>query len=421
MNSYSSVSGELSSLSIFSLSDYSSHAPWVQEIELHEPGSLFGGRYQVIDHIRSGSMGAIYRVRRLDSAGEYALKALGTDQVDPKLVQRFKNEAQAIAALSHPNIVRVHDFSFRPGELPFYVMDLLHGQDLETMLKAHGPLTVATALPIFIDLCSGFHYAHQHGILHRDIKPGNFFLLRKPDSSESCVKIIDFGIVKFVGELFPESQGLTAVGGICGSPGYMSPECSGGQPVDVRSDIYSLGCALFEALTERIPYYGRSVRETMTMHHTDPIPRLESVAVGRSFPESLGHVLEKMLAKNPDDRYQSMEAVAQDLKNVIDGVALGTPQELPNNFGTASGTFDALPAFSPLVELRTGVQSAEAGGKQGRPATKVEVSKPAEALVEVTTGNSTQLALLKNPAVLLGLVLFAALLIWLALASLGHH
>lgn len=154
MSSFSSVSGELGSLSIISRADYSSHAPWADAFEIHEPGSLFGARYEVLEHMRNGSMGAIYRVRHIGTPQQYALKTLGAKDVEAILVQRFKNEAQAISKLAHPNIVRVHDYGFDEGDSPFYVMDLLHGQDLETMLKEHGPLPPAMALPIFIDLCS---------------------------------------------------------------------------------------------------------------------------------------------------------------------------------------------------------------------------------------------------------------------------
>jgi eukaryotic-like serine/threonine-protein kinase len=419
MSSFSSVSGELGSLSIISMADYSSHAPWVDAFEIHEPGRVFGARYEVLEHMRNGSMGAIYRVRYIGTPQQYALKTLGAKDVEAILVQRFKNEAQAISKLAHPNIVRVHDYGFDEGDSPFYVMDLLQGQDLETMLKEHGPLPPAMALPIFIDLCSGFNYAHEQGMLHRDVKPGNFFLLRRPDASESCVKIIDFGIVKFVGELFPEAQGLTAVGAICGSPGYMSPECSGGLTVDSRSDIYSLGCALFEALTGRIPYHGRTVRETMTLHHTEPVPKLESVVPGRTFPANLGLVIEKMLAKHPDDRYPTMAAVAQDLKNVVDGVALGTVQALPENFGTASGTFDALPAFSPLVELRiAAVQHGERDGAvNGNIRTGAALEQKAECPL-ASGGNKTSVAgLFSNPMVLVGIMLVLAMAICCAIYS----
>lgn len=157
----------------------------------------------------------------------------------------------------------------------------------------------------------------------------------------------------------------------------------------------------------------------MTLHHTEPVPKLESVLPGRTFPPNLGLVIEKMLAKYPDDRYPTMAAVAQDLKNVVDGVALGTVQALPENFGTASGTFDALPAFSPLVELR--IAAVQHGERDGAVNADIRAGAASEELggsLFTGGGNNTSVAgLFSNPMVLVGIMLVLAMAICCAVYS----
>lgn len=312
------------------------------QFELLRPGEIFGGSYQILGYLSSGSMGIVYRVRHLSRDCEYALKTITTPEFDAVTIGRFKNEAQAIAHLKHPNIVSIHFFGFHENRLPFYIMELLNGKDMLTLMHMHGPLQTEAALPLFIEICSGLNYAHSKGILHRDVKPSNFIVLDSLDENGACVKIIDFGIVKFLDKILPEAQQLTAVGSACGSPAYMSPENSGGFTIDARSDIYSLGCSLFEVLTGKIPFNGRSHRETMMMHHSKMIPSLSSAAPDQNFPPELEQVVARMMAKAPADRYQTMAAVAEDLKNVMERKPLGTQQILQSNFGTLSGSFNTV-------------------------------------------------------------------------------
>lgn len=321
------------------------------QFELLRPGEIFGGSYQILGYLSSGSMGIVYRVRHLTMDCEYALKTITTQEFDDVTISRFKNEAQAIALLKHPNIVSIHFFGFHKNRLPFYVMELLDGKDMHTLVHMYGPLATEAALPLFIDICCGLNYAHSKGILHRDVKPSNFIVLDSPDEKGACVKIIDFGVVKFLDKLLPVAQQLTAVGNSCGSPAYMSPESSGGFAVDARSDVYSLGCSLFEVLTGKIPFNGRTHRETMMMHHAKMIPSLSSAAPNRSFPPELEQVVARMMAKVPTDRYQSMASVAEDLKNVMERKPLGTHQILQSNFGTFSGSFSAVSMPAMLNEV----------------------------------------------------------------------
>lgn len=285
-------------------------------------GTIVGASYEVIELLGRGAMGMVYRVRHVTLSTEYALKILTDDKQNEVSVIRFQNEAQAIAKLNHPNIVAIYNFGVHDGSLPFYVMDLLAGEDLLDKILCDGPMTPEVALPLFIEACAGLSYAHRKGILHRDVKPANFLILEKPDVHGANLKVVDFGIVKFAEELKPEVQKLTAMGVVCGSPSYMSPEQAMGQKVDPRSDIYSLGCSLFEALTGKVPFRGRSASDTMMMHATSPAPTLAEKNPEKVYSDDLENVIARMMAKEQMYRYQSMDAVAHDLKNILEGKPL---------------------------------------------------------------------------------------------------
>ncbi|MFA6211904.1 MAG: protein kinase [Candidatus Obscuribacterales bacterium] len=295
------------------------------------PGAIIGASYEVIELLGRGAMGMVYKVKHVSLPTEYALKILTDDKHDEVSVIRFQNEAQAIAKLNHPNIVAIYNFGVHDGSLPFYVMDLLDGEDLLDKIVFSGPMTAEVALPLFIEASAGLSFAHRKGILHRDVKPANLLILDKPDVHGARVKVVDFGIVKFAEELKPEVQKLTAMGIVCGSPSYMSPEQAMGQRVDPRSDVYSLGCSLFEALTGKVPFRGRSASDTMMMHVSTPSPTLASKNPEGKFSDDLEMLVARMMAKEPMYRYQTMDVVAQDLRNVLDGKPLAAkPTFQPN-------------------------------------------------------------------------------------------
>mgnify|MGYP000218030406 CR=1 FL=1 len=295
------------------------------------PGTIVGASYEVIELLGRGAMGMVYRVKHVTLPAEYALKILTDDKQDDVSVIRFQNEAQAIAKLNHPNIVAIYNFGLHDGSLPFYVMDLLAGEDLLDKIVCSGPMAPELALPLFIEACAGLSFAHRKGILHRDVKPANLLILDRPDVHGANVKVVDFGIVKFAEELKPDSQKLTAMGIVCGSPSYMSPEQAMGQKVDPRSDIYSLGCSLFETLTGKVPFRGRSASDTMMMHVSAPSPSLASKNPEGKFSDELEILVARMMAKERMYRYQSMDAVAQDLKNLLEGKPLASTPFVQSN------------------------------------------------------------------------------------------
>lgn len=271
---------------------------------------LIAGSYRVLEFIGEGGMGLVYRVEHIHMDKILALKVLKTEHLSENLWKRFRLEAQAISRLDHANIIKIYDMNQTPDGRPFYTMELLSGQSLADYLHEHQRLSISQALPIFRQVCSALAYAHERGIIHRDIKPGNIMLLNEGGSSLGPrVKIVDFGIVKLIDSGEQIGQGLTRQGEIFGSPLYMSPEQCAGSKLDARADMYSVGVTLFQALAGKPPLVGRTAAETTIMHHTTVPPSMSEVA-GIDFPAELEGLVAKMLAKDPADRYRSLSDVA---------------------------------------------------------------------------------------------------------------
>lgn len=306
-----------------------------------QPGDLVGENYRIIEFIGEGAMGKVYRAKHELMPRQYALKILNEKDISENSWRRFQVEAQAIARLSHPNVVTIYNLGVHNGTLPYYVMDLLDGETLYDRLNREENLEYKDALPLFIETCDGLGYAHKKGIVHRDIKPQNIVILKQQENG-AIVRIVDFGIAKLAETKDPKNQMLTQMGEVFGTPFYMSPEQSMGERVDGRSDIYSLGCTLYEALCGTPPYRGINAGETMLMHQDAPIPSIQKACGYQDIPEDLETVINKMLEKRPMDRYQSMEALKHDLMLVLDGKPLSMLPYMPFT-PTGTGTsFDAV-------------------------------------------------------------------------------
>jgi len=279
-------------------------------------GTIIDGTYRVLDFLGEGGMGIVYKVEHAQMNRIFALKILKTSQLSESTWQRFRNEAQAIARLDHRNVVKIYDMNQTENGRPFYTMDFLVGVSLSDYLKEHKVVTLGQALHIFRQVCSGLAYAHSRGIVHRDIKPGNIMLLTDPKTQQFQVKIVDFGIAKLIDDEGHTIQGLTKPGEVFGSPLYMSPEQCEGRRLDARSDMYSVGVALFKALTGKTPFRGRNAIETTMMHQSAVPPLLNSVSAELQFPPKLEKIIDKMLAKSPDQRFQSLAEVENELQNL---------------------------------------------------------------------------------------------------------
>ncbi|MBX9939224.1 MAG: serine/threonine protein kinase [Candidatus Obscuribacterales bacterium] len=304
-------------------------------------GTIIGGAFQIAKPIGRGGMGTVYEVNHLALGRKCALKILSPELVNEVNWKRFQKEAKAIAGLSHPSLVHIYDLGIHNNRLPFYAMDLLKGEDLETRILKKGPLNLIDTVKLVLKLLDGIAYAHKHGIIHRDLKPANI-LLTNEANGETSVKILDFGIAKLAG-LDDESddQHMTSTGEIFGSPFYMSPEQCMGETVDTRSDIYSIGCTLYEMLTGQVPLDGGSPLDTV-MLHLEELPKSLSEKSGRNFPKSIETVVARSMAKLPQDRYQSAQEMAEDLKRILAGKDLSQtsyasaarskePNRLPKN------------------------------------------------------------------------------------------
>jgi len=278
-------------------------------------GQVIDNKFEILEILGCGGMGAVYRAKHLLLNIEVALKTLDAERLgDATSSRRFRTEAKAAFSLKHPNVVKVHDFGALETGQPYLVMELVKGRSLQSLIKERGRLALPQIASIFAQICSGLAHAHYQQIIHRDIKPANIMLVDDtPLSEEGSVKILDFGIAKIVGSACGEMQTLTQTGEIFGSPFYMSPEQCSGAAIDQRSDVYSLGCVLFEALTGTPPFAGSNALRTMMLHVNNSAPPLREAALGAEFPLPLEHVVSKMLAKEPSARYADMSLVARDI------------------------------------------------------------------------------------------------------------
>ena len=276
------------------------------------PGALVAGRYEIVSLICSGGMGVIYKAKHLLLDKFCAIKMLHHHRMHEKALQRFEQEARATSKLTHPKLITVHDFGFSEDGHPFMVMDLIEGVSLSDFIGDRGGLGCEQAVNIFLQICDGMQYAHEQGVLHRDLKPSNV-MLADVETQTPEAKVVDFGIAKIDCGPDQTAVAVTQSGEILGSPLYMSPEQATGRHVDKRSDIYSMGCLMYETLTGRPPFKGDSTLETMIQHLRSEPPTLAEKSACRSFPKELDVVMQKALAKDPDQRYQSMLALRHDL------------------------------------------------------------------------------------------------------------
>lgn len=264
-------------------------------------------KYEFITVTGSGGMSVVYKARRHDTGEIVAIKMMHSLLMNEQAMKRFQQEAKAITSLRHPNIINVHDFGVSEHGQPYMVMDFIDGNTLADVIKEKGGLTIDESLHRFIQLCDALEHAHEVGVLHRDLKPSNIMISSR-DGNFADARIVDFGIAKLLDkeEEQADEGHLTKTGELFGSPLYMSPEQCRGSQVDARSDIYSMGCVMYETLTGKPPLKGASVVETFVLQMSEvPLPMSE-MCPGRVFPEDLETVIAKTLAKNPDDRFQTM-------------------------------------------------------------------------------------------------------------------
>ncbi|MBX9671207.1 MAG: serine/threonine protein kinase, partial [Candidatus Obscuribacterales bacterium] len=285
---------------------------------------VFLDRYEVLEEIGCGGMSRVYKAHDKKQDRLVAVKILHAHLLSENKIKkkkpekRFQQEFKATVALAHLNIVAVIDHGETPEGLPFMVMEYIDGPSLEQIFKHQGRLRLSHFMTIFYQVCSALSHAHIRGVIHRDVKPSNIMLVKTAQNVE-LVKLLDFGIAKieYHGEETP--QKLTQTGDVFGSPYYMSPEqCKGGQ-LDARSDIYSLGCVMYQAVVGRRPFEGDNAYKTIYMHvNTTPTPFLDAEP-DTTLPSDLEAIIMKCLEKEPHMRYQTAQALSLDLQKLARG------------------------------------------------------------------------------------------------------
>jgi serine/threonine-protein kinase len=347
------------------------------------------GKYTIIERIGRGGMGYVFKAHDPILKRDVAIKTMVKDVAeDPELRSRFTREAQSAGGLRHPNIVTIYDLGEDENGCPFIAMEFLTGTDIEHIIKNKKELSLLKKLDIIIQTCAGLGYAHANGIVHRDIKAPNIRVL---DNGEA--KIMDFGIAKMTASHF------TRTGMVMGTPHYMAPEQIRGEKVDGRADIFSVGVMLYELLTYRKPFPGDNPTTVLfKIIHEDPDPLVDE---SFSPPQGLDDVVFRALKKKPEERYQTCEEMAEDLRFIYGMIqqesgsdaGMGpTAISYPTNriTGTPPGSRTPYPGSHPRMTLPSQQRLAAAQGVSGMTGTpprtaaaKTRLSTPTQATAQM--------------------------------------
>ncbi|MFK7927579.1 MAG: protein kinase [Myxococcota bacterium] len=282
-------------------------------------GKTIAERYVIEGLIARGGMAAVYKAHQVKLNRRVAIKILRPppdSDAGASFHERFRLEAETLAQLNHSNIVTVYDHGDFDDDQVFLAMEFVDGDRLTDLLR-EGPLPVDRTLYLLMQVCEALRYAHRRGVVHRDLKPSNL-LITRTDRNDERVKVVDFGLVK----LTEVDTTITSNGLILGSPHCMAPEQVRGQDVDGRTDIYAMGVLLFRCLTGSYPFHGPNSTATMIAHLNQPTPTFFSVAPDFEAPEGLENVARRCLAKNPRERFESME----DLQDALSYFMNVTPE-----------------------------------------------------------------------------------------------
>jgi eukaryotic-like serine/threonine-protein kinase len=320
-------------------------------------------RYEIGEILGFGGMSEVHLARDLRLHRDVAVKVLRADLArDPSFYLRFRREAQNAAALNHPAIVAVYDTGeaeTSTGPLPYIVMEYVDGVTLRDIVHAEGPMPAKRAIEVIADACQALNFSHQHGIIHRDVKPANIMI-----SKAGAVKVMDFGIARALAD----ANSVTQTAAVIGTAQYLSPEQARGEKVDARSDVYSLGCVLYEILTGEPPFVGDSPVAVAYQHvREDPVPPSQR---HNDITPELDAVVLKALTKNPDNRYQTAAEMRADLVRVHSGEAPEAPKVFTDaersSLLSSNATQDRTPPTEHLPAQQTGYAERERSGSVGR-------------------------------------------------------
>src|ERR1700743_2951446 len=322
-------------------------------------------RYELGDILGFGGMSEVHLARDVRLHRDVAVKVLRADLArDPSLYLRFRREAQNAAALNHPSIVAVYDTGEAEtpaGPLPYIVMEYVNGVTLRDIVHPDGPMPPRPAIEVIAAACQALNFSHQNGIIHRDVKPANIMI-----STTNAVKVMDFGIARAIAD---SGNSVTQTAAVLGTPQDLPPEQARGESVDARSDVYSLGCVLYEVLTGEPPFTGDSPVAVAYQHvREDPIPPSKRHA---GISPDLDAVVLKALAKNPDNRYQTAAEMRADLVRVHNGEAPEAPKVFTDaertSLMSSTGPSLGVPRTDPLPRQNLDpIDRDNTGGSVGR-------------------------------------------------------
>ncbi|MEQ9323832.1 MAG: serine/threonine-protein kinase, partial [Polyangiaceae bacterium] len=324
-----------------------------------QPGHVIDGKYELEQPLAKGGMGAIWVARHLKLNEPVAIKFMSAELAASKeALVRFEREATAVAQLQRKttHVVHIHDYGI-DGNNPYIVMELLEGETLHTRLKRCGRLMLHEVAAIVEQLCRALRPAHQAGIVHRDIKPSNVFINRKGD--EEVLKVIDFGLAK--GDALDVTGESTKSGGVLGSPHYMSPEqATGNAPVDHRSDVWAVGVVAYRCVVGKLPFPGTKLGDILVRVARDPAPSPSTLVQG--VPEELDAFFDKALAKEAEDRFQSVDELSSAF-----GAAIGLAPTVSGGFRPMSHSMANIvisepPVSAPSLGAFDGAPRADAAG-----------------------------------------------------------
>lgn len=264
--------------------------------------TVLNGRYQLVAQQGSGGMSVIYKAVDRALGRTVAIKILRPSLTsDPSFLEKFRNEARAVANLSHPNIVTVYDVG-SDGPTYYIVMEMIEGTDLKKIVKAKGALPIDRAIDISLQICAGLGYAHRSGLVHADVKPQNILI-----TPQDVVKVTDFGIAQALTTTQPQRKADI----VWGSPHYFAPEQARGDAPSPQSDVYAVGIVMFELMTSELPYAGTNQQELAMAHIREPIPSVTDF--NPKVPDGLAKIIARAMAKDPRDRFRN----ADQLGNVL--------------------------------------------------------------------------------------------------------
>ncbi len=339
-------------------------------------GQQIAGQFRILQKIGTGGMGAVYKAEQPEMNRFVAVKILHSKYLArADLVSRFRREARAMSHLSHPNTARVFLYGQLEDGACYFVMEYMEGRNLAQVVRAEGPMDPERAINVMVQVCGALEEAHNQGIIHRDLKPENIFLTVQ-GGIQDFPKVLDFGLAKVTErQMRPGSMILTQEGMVFGTPEFMSPEQARGEPLDARSDIYSLGAILYELVTGKLPFDAKQPMDYINMHINEPpIPLVERVP-GKEFPPGIQDVITKSLEKNRDSRFSSAAEFGQALRDVVRGKLIsGVMRSLATNSqppadpegGFGPGTVSG-PGFPPAEQAPAGQQSHRPDPEQPTP------------------------------------------------------